>query len=196
MNKTLKIIGIIILILVIVGSIAVYLGWKFIGGFIERGPEETAKMFEKYEQEIPFEEIREMMEESQIEEIDTEQEDPYETAETVVPMSPRNETMHEHFKKVLGQVFEKDPKLVGSGDITALAYIVDRVITTDDVFQIRDLLQEEGYDLSGTDVKGSRYELSFSAEILDQEYRGNIFVIISTSQETEEYTQRIEVRIL
>ncbi len=201
MSKTLKIVSIIVLILFIVGAAAIYLGWRFIGGFIERAPEEVAEMFEKYEQEIPLEEIKEAIEkeeaikETEKEEVEEEEEDLYETVRTVVPMTPRNEVMHEHFKRVLEEVFEKEPKLVGSGDITALAYIVNRVITPDDIIQTRDLLEQEGYELSHSKAEDWRYELRFSAEILDREY-GAIFVIFSTSEEMEEYTQRIEVRIL
>ncbi len=139
------------------------------------------------EEEIIFEEEEERIDEN-----------PYEVAEIVVPTQERNEVMHQTFEEVLSEVFEKEPKLTrltSSGDILALSYLVDRVITPDDVSQIRDLLQEEGYELEGTDTSEEAYDLNFSAEILDQEYRGNIYVLIHTAEEGEK-RQKVEVRIL
>ncbi|MGM0482552.1 MAG: hypothetical protein ACQEP6_01655 [Patescibacteria group bacterium] len=124
-----------------------------------------------------------------------EEDNPYDTAETVEPMAERNVVMDEDIREVLGEVFEKEPKLVESGDILILSYVVDRTITSDDVTEIKDLLQEKDYELEGTDARENEYDLNFSAEILDQEYNGNIYVLVHTAEEGEN-AQKIEVRIL
>ncbi len=129
------------------------------------------------------------------EDVDTEEENPYDLAEEIIPMDDRNVAMDENFSSVLEKVFEKDPKLVESGEILALAYVVGRVITADDVTKIRGLLEEEGYELVGTDIEEDKYELNLSAEILGQKYDGNIYVVFWTAEEGEN-AQKIEVRIL
>ncbi len=131
----------------------------------------------------------------QEEEEEVAEEDPYEIAETVYPIQERNMVMHETFEVVLEEVFEREPKLVDSGDILALSYVVDRIITPDDVSQISELLEEEGYELEGVETEDDSYDLNLSAEILEQEYEGNIYVLVHTAEEGET-AQRIEVRIL
>jgi len=158
---------IIIVIILLVG------GWYFLMQQEEVG-----------EVDIPFDE-----------EATIDEDNPYEVAETVVPMSPRNEIMHETFNKVLGEVFGEEPKLVNSGDILALAYVVNRVITPEDASEARDLLAEEGYELEGTLTGEDLYELHLSAEILEQEYRGNIHAEFYVTEEGEE-TQIIKVLVL
>ncbi len=141
------------------------------------------------------EELDTPSEEEVIPEEEVDRDNPYETAETVVPVQERNEVMHETFGAVLEEVFEKEPRLVSSGDILVLSYIVDRAITPDDVAEVRSFLEEEGYELEGTDIEDDSYDLNFSAKILDYDYQGNIYVLISTAEEGED-TQTIEVRIL
>ncbi|MFP4539639.1 MAG: SpoIIIAH-like family protein [Candidatus Paceibacterota bacterium] len=126
---------------------------------------------------------------------ESETDDPYANAEEVEVVQDLNTTMHEDFAPVLEEVFEKEPKLVETGDILILSYVVDRPITSDDVKDIREMLQERGYESEGTDAKEDAYDLNFSAEILDQEYNNNIYVLIHTTEEGEE-AQKIEVRIL
>ncbi len=150
--------------------------------------------FEYEAEEVDVDEEEVVIEEDDVEE-DVDTDDPYETAETVVPMQERNEVLHEDFSYVLGEVFEKEPKLVSSGDILVLSYVVDRVITSDDVSEIRDLLVEEGYELVGTDAREDSYDLNFSVEVLGQEYSGNFYVLIHTVEEGES-AQKIEIRIL
>ncbi len=168
-----------IVVFVVVAILAVG-GWYF---FLQDETEEV---------DLPEEEVT--TEETDVEE-DVDTDNPYDTAETVVPMQERNEVLHGDFSYVLGEVFEKEPKLVRSGDILVLSYVVDRIITTDDVSEIRDLLIEEGYEPEGTDAGEDSYDLNFSAEILDQEYSGNLYVLIHTAEEGED-AQRIEVRKL
>ncbi len=162
-----KILGIIIVVILLVG------GWYFL-----TQQEEAEEIRVPLDQEVVIDE-----------------EGPYEEAETVVPMDPRNETMHETFELVLGEIFEKEPKLINSGDVLALAYIVDRVITPNDVSEVRDLLGEAGYELEGTRTEEDLYELHLSAEILGQEYRGNIHVEFYLTEEGEK-AQIIKILVL
>ncbi len=126
---------------------------------------------------------------------DKKKDNPYAAAKTVDPIQDRNVKMDEDFREILGEVFEKEPKLVESGNILILSYVVDRTITSEDVTEIKDRLQEKDYELEGTESKENEYDLNFSAEILDQEYNGNIYVLVHTTEEGEN-AQKIEVRIL
>ena len=129
------------------------------------------------------------------EEAGVEEEDPYVLAEEIVPIDDRNIAMDEDFRSALEEIFEKEPKLVNAGEILALSYVVDRTITGDDVTEMKALLEERGYGLVGTKIEEDRYELNVSAEILDQYYNGNIYVMFFTAQEGE-HAQNIDVKIL
>lgn len=126
---------------------------------------------------------------------------PYDEAEKTVPMDDRNIVMDEDFRSVLNEIFEKEPKLVSTGNILALSYVVDRVITTDDVTKIKELLEEKGYETIGTSTGGNEYEfgISVSEENLEEKYEGNVggsmYVVIWTAEEGEN-AQRIKVRLL
>jgi len=133
------------------------------------------------------------------EEID--EDNPYEEAEEIVPMEDRIITMDEEFSSVLKEVFEKEPKLVSTGDIQPLDYVVNRVITTDDVTKIKDLLEEKGYETVDSSIEGNEYEfdISITEEILEEKYEGdvggNMYVVIWTAEEGEN-AQKIYVRTL
>lgn len=150
---------------------------------------------EKTQDQEPDQEEEVVQDENEDEEENTDEDDPYISAETVEPVAAINVEMDKHFREVLGEVFEEEPKLVSTGDILILSYVVDRTITSDDVMEISDLLEENGYELEGTDTKENEYDLNFSAEMLHAEYNGNIYVLISTAEEGED-AQKIEVRIL
>ncbi len=133
------------------------------------------------------------------EEVD--EDNPYEEAEEIVPMEDRIITMDEEFSSVLEEVFEKEPKLVSTGDIQPLDYVVNRVITTDDVTKIKDLLEEKGYETVDSSIEGNEYEfdISITEEILEEKYEGdvggNMYVVIWTAEEGEN-AQKIYVRTL
>lgn len=125
------------------------------------------------------------------------EDNPYYKAKTLVPMQERNIAMHEVFNPILKEIFGKEPKLVKTGDILILEYVVNRSSTTDDVTEIRDSLIEKDYEFVGADTGDGEYDLNFSAEILGQYYNGNIYVQMFTAEYYEEdLHQRIFVRIL
>ena len=132
---------------------------------------------------------------------ETDEVNPYDEAEKIVPMDDRNIVMDEDFRSVFDEVFENEPKLVSTGDITALSYVVDRVITTDDVSKIKDHLEEKGYETVGTRTEAKEYEfdISIAEDILEEKYDGdpggNMYVVIWTAEEGEN-AQRIVVRLL
>lgn len=163
----------------------------------EEEVEETKEEVEKAETPTNGEkEVKETKEEAEIEE-----DNPYDEAEEIAPMEDRTITMDEEFKSVLEEVFEKEPKLVSTSGIEPLNYVVDRVITTDDVSKIKDLLEEKGYETVDTRAEGNEYEfdISISEEVLEEKYDGdvggNMYVVIWTAEEGEE-AQKIYVRTL
>jgi len=125
------------------------------------------------------------------EEADVEEVDPYEAAVEIEPMQDRNVVLDEDFRSVLVEVFEKEAKLVSAGDINALVYIVDRVITSDDVKKIMDLLEEKGYETVGTEIDEHMYELdiSIAEELMEEKFDGdpggNMYVKMWTTEEGE-----------
>ncbi len=123
------------------------------------------------------------------------EDNPYYAVEEVQPITERNIVMHEDFASVLEEIFGEEPKLVETGDVLALSYVVNRVIEDDDIPEIISFLEERDYRLEGTDSDADSHDLNFSAEILEQEYRGNIYVLIHTTEEGED-AQKVNVRIL
>lgn len=132
---------------------------------------------------------------------ETEEDDPYATAEIVEPVDDKNIAIHEDVGAVLGEVFEEEPKLVETGGITRASYVVDRVITSDDVLEIKDLLAEKGYETRNSSTEGDKYELdlSISEDVLEEKYDGdpggNMYLNIWTAEEGEN-AQRIQVETL
>ncbi len=153
--------------------------------------------FYEYEQEDPVEEETEE-EVAEKEEDVEEKDDPYEVAEEVAPMSDRNVAMDKDLREIFEEVFGEDPKLTESGEILALSYVVNRNITSDDVSEVKDMLEdaEHGdYEVVGTESQENEYELNLSAEIEGEEYNNNIYIRLFTDEEGEK-SQRIEVRFL
>lgn len=167
----------------------------------EEDPEETGEDLEEKEEDLEedIEDIGEDIEESLGDEEDTEDEeekDPYSAAESVAPIQELNVEMHSDFEPILEELFEKEPKLIKTGDVVILAYVADRVITSEDVTEIKDfLVEEKGYEFEGVESEEGVYDLNFSAEILGQSYNGNIYVQIFAVEEGEN-AQKIIVRIL
>ncbi len=148
------------------------------------------------EEEITEEEVEEEEEESE-----NDEDDHYETAEEVVPMSDRNVALDEDLSSMLEEIFEEEAKLVQTGEIDALAYVVDRVITPDDVSEMKDLLEENGYETVGTQAKENFYDLnlSVSEDVLEERYDGemggNMYLQMWTAEEGED-AQKIVVKFL
>ena len=156
----------------------------------EANGEEEVEEVEEVNGEEEVDEVEETNGEE--EEADLEEDDPYEEAVEIEPMQERNVVLDEDFRSVLVNIFEEEPKLVSAGDITALVYIVDRVITSDDVKEIRDLLEEKGYETVGTKIDEHRYELNISIaeELMEEKYDGdpggNMYVKMWTAEEGED----------
>ena len=156
----------------------------------EANGEEEVEEVEEVNGEEEVDEVEETNGEE--EEADLEEDDPYEEAVEIEPMQERNVVLDEDFRSVLVKVFEKEAKLVSAGDINALVYIVDRVITSDDVKEIMDLLEEKGYETVGTKIDEHRYELNISIaeELMEEKYDGdpggNMYVKMWTAEEGED----------
>ncbi len=205
MSKGLKIALIILLVLFIVGAGAVYLGWRFIGGIVEKGPEGLTEMFEKYGEDVPFdlpEDIEDLEDfedlyEDPVEE-PAEKENPYDLAEEVIPMTREHQEMDENIKRVLGEVFEKEPKLTGTGAYYDLTYTTDRVITARDIQEIGNLFQEEGFktegETKGVSLAESRTSDGVYSLRFDVDDRERFRVIASTTKEGSD-TQLVKIRI-
>ncbi|MGM0439149.1 MAG: hypothetical protein ACQEP3_01790 [Patescibacteria group bacterium] len=180
MKKTIIFIVIIILLGV---------GWFFLQDEVEEPAAENG------------EEVEEEVEESE-EEMDEETEDPYTEAEIIDPIDDRNLTMHEDLSTVLEEVFEQEAKLIDSGDVTVLTYVVNREITSDDAGEISDLLAEKGYETERTDSKDGFYDLDISItdEVLEEKYDGdfggNPYIQVWTTERGEENAQMIIVKAL
>lgn len=133
---------------------------------------------------------------------DEEEENPYTQAETIIPIDDRNVVMHEDLGSVLEEVFEEEAKLIDSGDITVLAYIVNREITSDDATEIKDLLGEKGYVTERTNTKDGFYDLdiSITEEVLEEKYGGdfggNPYIQVWTNERGEENAQMVIVKAL
>lgn len=129
------------------------------------------------------------------------EENPYDDAEKIVPVSDRIIAMDEDFRSVLKEIFEEEPKLVSTSEFNPLVYVVDRVITPDDVSEIKELLGNNGYETAGTEAEENRYELdiSISGEVMEEKYEGdvggNMYVEIWTAEEGEK-AQKIYVKTL
>jgi len=133
--------------------------------------------------------------------VEIDEDNPYYQAEEVAAIGSRNEALDEDFRLVLSQIFEEEPKLVESGEITALSYVVDRPITSEDVTDIKELLEIEGYETVATSSEDDEYELdiSLTEELLEDKYDGdpggNMYVVFWTTEEGED-AQKIEVKFL
>ncbi len=135
------------------------------------------------------------------EEEEIDEDNPYDEAEEIVPMEDRIIAMDEDFRAVLEEIFAKEPKLVSTSEFQPVNYVVDRVITDDDVSKIKALLEEKGYETVKTSAEENEYEfdISISEETLEEKYEGNVggnmYVVVSTAEEGEE-AQRIYVKTL
>ena len=135
-------------------------------------------------------------------EMEEEIEDPYEGAETITPIDDRNVTISEDLSPILESVFEDSPKIIDSGDVRALTYVVNREITSDDVVEIRELLTDAGYETTRTESEEDFYELdiSITEEVLEEKYDGdfggNPYIEIWTTESGEENGQMIIVKVL
>ena len=135
-------------------------------------------------------------------EMEEEIEDPYEEAEAIVPVDERNVAIDNDLTPILESVFEDSPKLIDSGDIRTLTYVVSREITSDDVVEIRELLTDVGYETTRTDSEEDFYELdiSITEEVLEEKYDGdfggNPYIEIWTTERGEENGQMIIVKVL
>ncbi len=169
-------------------------GWYFLS---EQEEVEETPFFENME--VAEQKVRER--EAEVETETKEQENPYVTAQTVEPIEEDNITMHKDFGAVLREVFGEEPKLVETGGITRLSYIVNRVITTDDVMEAKNLLAEKGYELQDSSTKEDRYEinLSVSEDVLEEKYNGDVggsmYINFWTAEEGEEM-QRVVIKTL
>lgn len=167
-----------------------------LGAFGCGNGEEEATNGEVTEEEYNGEDVVREEEEEELAE-----ENPYHEAEAIVPIEDRIVTMDEDFRSVLEEIFTNEPKLVSTSGAQPLEYVVDRVITTDDVSQIKDLLAEKGYETDGTRAEGNEYELDIfiPEEVLAEKYEGdaggNMYVVFWTAEEGEE-AQKIYVRTL
>ncbi len=208
MSKGLKIILIILLILFIVGAGTIYLGWRFIGGIAEEGPEGLTEMFEKYEDYLPFdlpediedlEDFEDLYEEPVEDPVETptEEENPYDLAKEVAPMTEDDQKMDANIKRVLGEVFEKEPKLVETAIYYNLTYIVDRVIIAEDIQEIGNLFQEDGFKTEDEtkEVSLTRSQTGDESYSLEFDVEGKKFtVIVSTTKEGED-AQLVRIRM-
>ncbi len=196
MKKTTIILSVIILTFAVGG-------WYFLSG-----PGEVKELTSFENEEVVDQEVKEKTEaETEEKEPETneeepeEKENPYLTAQTVKPIEKDNITMHEDFSAVLEEVFGKEPKLVETGGITRVSYIVNRKITSDDVMEAKDLLAEKGYELQDSNTKEDKYEinLSISEDILEEKYDGDVggsmYINFFTAEEGEE-AQRVVIKTL
>lgn len=153
------------------------------------------------EEESPEDNASDLPETGTEEEDETDKEGLYATAETVEPIQEKNVAMHEDFSEVLGEVFEEEPKLVETGGIDRVSYVTNRVITSDDVMEIKDLLAEKGYETRNSSTEGDKYQLdlSISEDVLEEKYNGdpggNMYFKMWTAEEGEN-AQRIKVLTL
>lgn len=158
MSKTVKIILIVLLVLFLIIGGLIYAGWRYAGGLLERGPGAIVEIFREHEEDISFEDIERLITE---EEIDVEmmeepeyvapetakEENPYDLAEEVTPMTEQDIAMDGNIQRVLGEVFEKNPKLVEIAVYYNLTYVTDRPITDQDIQDVRDVFLEDGFKL-------------------------------------------------
>lgn len=144
-------------------------------------PEEDVTVEEEVEINNDIEEPDTLEEE----EVDIDKDNPYDIAEEIVPVADANIALDEDFRDVLGETFEEKPKLITSGESPVLTYIVNRVITSDDVNKIRELLEKKDYEMIGTDIEGDLYRLVFRSELIEEEFWGDIAVQLWTTEEGE-----------
>ena len=136
------------------------------------------------------------------EEVGEEIKNPYTEAETIIPIDDRNVVIHEDLSSVLEEVFEEEAKLVDSGNITVLTYVVNREITSDDAIEIKDLLAEKGYGTERASTKDGFYDLdiSITEEVLEEKYDGdfggNPYIQVWTNERGEENAQMVIVKAL
>ena len=149
---------------------------------------------EDVEEELDLENDEEVL-------MEEEEDNVYQQVEEVTPVSQQNEVMDEDFRFVLSEIFEEEPKLVESEEITVLSYVVNRTITPEDVIDVRDLLETEGYETVATTSGEIEHELdiSITEEVLEERYDGdiggNMYVRFWIAEEGED-AQRIEVVLL
>ncbi len=184
-------------------------GWYFLSrqGKVE---EPTSLENEEIVDQVVEEETEEIEEETEAETEETEEkepetneeeneekENPYLTAKTVEPIEDDNITMHEEFSAVLEEVFGEEPKLIGTGGITRLRYIVNRVISADDVMEAKNLLAEKGYELKDSNAGENKYDLdlSISEDVLENKYDGSVGGSMSILFWTTE-AQKVEIKTL
>ncbi|GEM_PF-1726606 len=185
-----KIITVIVVVVLLVG------GWYFFSQ--EEAPEDPEVPEEEEVVDVDPEEVDGV----ESEEVGEEAENPYTEAETITPIDERNVVIHEDLGSVLEEVFEEEAKLIDSGNITVLTYVVNREITSDDAIEIRDLLAEEGYETERTSTKDGFYDLDvfITEEVLEEKYDGdfggNPYIQVWTNERGEENAQMVIVKAL
>ncbi len=200
MSKTVKIILIILLALFLIVGGLIYAGWRYAGELLERGPEALVELFGEYEEEIDTEMIEDLdlTDSEEPEHVVPEEENPYDLAEEVTPMTEQDIAMDENMQRVLGEVFEKDPKLVEIASYYNLTYVTNRTITDQDIQDARDIFLEDGFTLRGetlevelesTRTDDKRYTLVFKEMETGNEAR----IIFSTAKEGED-AQLVRIR--
>jgi len=97
---------------------------------------------------------------------------PYESAFEVSPASDLAAAFHNDFEAVFEAIFG-GAKLTSSSSKTSwedFDYIVKRVIIAEDARQIKDLLEEKGYEATSTSAEADKYRYEFSKEMLGETY--------------------------
>ncbi len=123
-----------------------------------------------------------------------ERKDYYKGAEEVSPEEGLATALDNDFREILEKVFEGEPKLTDTGDMTLLSYVVKRPITNDDASRIKGLVEmKEGYNIEGVGGKDDYYELKLLGKMEEEGYEGDLRVRIYTKEERGENVQKIEV---
>ncbi len=207
MNKTVKIILIVVVVLVLIFAGLVYIGWRYAGNLLEEGPEAIAEMFGEYAEDVPIEEVPvdEIEEEEDLTPEDPEptetEENPYHLEEEITPMTDRNIAVNENIKRVMEEVFEEDPKLIETAAYYDLTYITNRVITEEDVQKVRDVFTESGFEMEEETLEVELDDMSADAEsyslnfiVKEEEEEDELRMIFFTTEEGDD-TQLIKIRL-
>lgn len=101
-----------------------------------------------------------------------EKENPYDSAKEVEPVSELNTAFHNDFKAVFDSVFggSKLTSAESTESWEEIDYIVKRKITEEDAQEIKDLLEEKGYETISSKAGNDKYDYVFSKEVLEKEY--------------------------
>ena len=101
-----------------------------------------------------------------------EKENPYDSAKEVKTSSDLNAAFHNDFRAVLNSIFGGVKLTSASSDKWSedIAYIVKRQITEEDAQEIKDLLEEKGYETTSSRAEVDKYRYDFSKEVLGKKY--------------------------